>query len=112
MMVKFADEVRHGLDKLLRLLRMDPMCRIQSHYFQTREKASHHRNVFIPGREKTINSFPEQLTDHESKLLIYLHKQKQAENGPSRRHICGSEIAKGLQSVKYSLLQYPHEKKN
>ena len=32
-------------------------------------------------------------------------------NGPSRRHIEGSKIAKGLQSVKYSLLQYPHGEK-
>ena len=36
---------------------------------------------------------------------------KQTGNGPSRRHILGSKIAKGLQSVKYSLLQYPHEEK-
>ena len=36
---------------------------------------------------------------------------KQAANGPSRRHIQGSKIAKGLQSVKYSLLQYPREEK-
>ena len=34
---------------------------------------------------------------------------KQAGNGPSRRHIQGSKIAKVPQSVKYSLLQYPHE---
>ena len=31
--------------------------------------------------------------------------KKQAGNGPSRRHIYGSKIAKGLQSVKYALLQ-------
>ena len=37
--------------------------------------------------------------------------QKQAGNGPSRRHIQGSKIAKGLQSVKFSLLHYPHEEK-
>ena len=36
---------------------------------------------------------------------------KQAGNGPSRRHIQGSKIAKGLQSIKYSLLKYPHEEK-
>ena len=36
---------------------------------------------------------------------------EQAGNGPSRRHIQGSKIAKRLQSVKYSLLQYPHEEK-
>ena len=35
---------------------------------------------------------------------------KQAENGPSWCHILGSKIAKGLQSIKYSLLQYPNEK--
>ena len=38
-------------------------------------------------------------------------KKQQAGNGPSRRHIQGSNIAKGLQSVKNSLLQYPHEEK-
>ena len=32
---------------------------------------------------------------------------KQAGNDTSRRHIEGSKIAKGLESVKYSLLQYP-----
>ena len=36
-------------------------------------------------------------------------KKKQAGNGTSRRHIEGSKIAKGLPSVKYSPLQYPHE---
>ena len=36
---------------------------------------------------------------------------KQAGNGPSRRHIQGSNIAKGLQGVKYSLLQDPLEEK-
>ena len=36
-------------------------------------------------------------------------KKKQAGNDPSRRPIEGSKIAKGLQSVKYSPLQYPHE---
>ena len=36
---------------------------------------------------------------------------QQAGNGPSRRHIRGSKIAKGLQSVKYSLLQYPKNPK-
>ena len=40
-----------------------------------------------------------------------LQNIKQAGNGPSRRHIQGSKIAKGLQSVKYSLLQYTHEEK-
>ena len=38
-------------------------------------------------------------------------KWKQAGTGPSRRHIQGSKIAKGLQCVKYSLLQYPREEK-
>ena len=38
-------------------------------------------------------------------------KKEQAGNGPSRRHIQGSKIAKGLQSIKYSLLKYPHEEK-
>ena len=37
---------------------------------------------------------------------------EQAGNGPSRRHIKGSKIAKGLRSVKYFLLKYPHEEKN
>ena len=37
---------------------------------------------------------------------------QQAGNGQSRRHIQNSEIAKGLQCVKYSVLQYPHEEKN
>ena len=41
-----------------------------------------------------------------------LAKEKQAGNGPNRRHIQGSKIAKGLQSIKYSLLKYPHEEKN
>ena len=36
-----------------------------------------------------------------------LNHEKQTGNGPSWRHIQGSKIAKGLQSVKYSLLQYP-----
>ena len=38
--------------------------------------------------------------------------EKEAGNGPSRRHIQGSKIAKGLQSIKYSLLKYPQEEKN
>ena len=38
-------------------------------------------------------------------------KDKQAGNGPIRRHILGSKIAKGLQGVKYSLLLYPREQK-
>ena len=38
--------------------------------------------------------------------------RKQAGNGPSRRHIQSSKIAKGLQpSIKYSLLKYPLEEK-
>ena len=41
--------------------------------------------------------------------VISLVLKSQAGNGPSRRHIQGSKIAKGLKSVKYSLLQYPHE---
>ena len=36
---------------------------------------------------------------------------EQVGTGISPRHILGSKIAKGLQSVKYSLLQYPHEEK-
>ena len=39
------------------------------------------------------------------------NKTEQAGNGPSRRHIQGSKIAKGLQSIKYSLLKYLHEEK-
>ena len=42
---------------------------------------------------------------------IWQNLEKQVGNGPSRRHIYGSKIAKGLQSVKYSLLQYPQEEK-
>ena len=33
--------------------------------------------------------------------------EKQVGNGISRRHTSASKIAQGLQSVKYSLLQYP-----
>ena len=43
--------------------------------------------------------------------MIFANMNEQAGNDPSRRHIYGSKIAKGLQSVKYSLLQYPHEEK-
>ena len=35
--------------------------------------------------------------------------EKQAGNGPSRRHIEDSKIAKGLRSVKYSFVQYARE---
>ena len=45
------------------------------------------------------------------KSVTLLVLNKQAGNGPSRRHIQGSKIAKGLQSVKYSLLQYPRDEK-
>ena len=39
------------------------------------------------------------------------HDGKHAGNDTSRCHIQGSKIAKGLQSIKYSLLKYPHEEK-
>ena len=38
-------------------------------------------------------------------------KNKQAGNGPSRHNNSGSKLAKKLQSVKYSFLQYTREEK-
>ena len=40
-----------------------------------------------------------------------VNKQRSRERSQSA-HYLDSKIAKGLQSVKYSLLQYPHEQKN
>ena len=48
------------------------------------------------------------LSGHDKNDALSGENYKETGTGPNRRHILGSKIAKGLQSVKYSFLQYPN----